>query len=184
MITDALLNFLSLGGNLSMVGAPGADIFAPNTIDLLGTGVGTAPASIYGNSTVFGQADGMGVGGLRPELVVTVGTSLATVNASTLTVQLQGAPDLGAAGGYQPGTYTTFSSSGAMSVAQLTAGTFIFRSPWLPPFPANARPRYLRLRFAFPAGTDMSAGTIASALVTLVRDDYFVSQQPRNYAVQ
>jgi hypothetical protein len=176
MITDALLNFVPIGGNLIVLGAA---VPSTNVIDLLGEGVGVAPSSIIGNPTVFGAPDAMGVGGPRPELNVTVGA--AFVSGTSLNVALQGAIDSGAAGGYLPGTWNTFIETGAIVTANLTANTVVARFPWVPPFPANLRPRYLRLLFT-PVGT-FTLGTIASALVTLVRDDMFNRQGAKNYSV-
>lgn len=183
MITDAMLSFVPIGGNLSLIAAAGVDVPSPNTIDLLGNGVGVAPTSIYGNTAVFGSPDAMGVGGIRPELNVTIGTALASGGAATLNVALQAAIDTGLAGGYLPGTWETIVESGEISVAEGTANTVIFRCPWLPPFPANLRPRYLRLLFQVPAGLTFTAGTIASALVTTVRDDQFNKYAAKNYTV-
>lgn len=183
MITDAMLSFVPINGNLSLVAAAGVDIASTNTIDLLGNGVGVAPTSIYGNTTVFGQADAMGVGAFRPELNVTIGTALATGTAATLNVALQAAIDSGAGGGYLPGTWQTIVESGELTAAQCAANTVIFRSPWLPPFPANLRPRFLRLLFQVPAGVLFTAGTIASALVTTVRDDQFNRYAAKNFTV-
>ncbi len=183
MMTDVLLGFVPINGNLSLVAGAGVNIASPGTIDLLGNGVGVAPTSIWGNPAVFGSPDAMGVGGERPELNVTIGTAPTTGNVATLNVALQGAIDTGLAGGYQPGTWNTFVESGPMAVANLTAGTVIFRCPWLPPFPANLRPRYLRLLFQVPAATNFTAGTIASALVTYVRDDQFNKYAAKNFTV-
>jgi hypothetical protein len=178
MILDAQLSFVPIGGNLAILGAA---IPSSNVIDLLGEGVGVAPSSIIGNATVFGAPDAMGVGGPRPELNVTTGTA-AFAGGTSLNVALQGAIDSGVSGGYQPGTWNTFAETGAIVTANLTASLVIARFPWLPPFPANLRPRYLRLLFT-PVGT-FTAGTIASALVTLVRDDYFAKFAAKNYSVQ
>jgi hypothetical protein len=180
MITDALVSFLGLGANQSMVGAAGTNIQIGNVIDLLGVGAGVAPPSIFGNVTTFGQPDASGVGGARPELNVTVGTAFTTATAATLEIALEGAPDLGAPT-YQPGTWQIFGTSGAIAVANLTANQVIMRLPWLPPFPPNNRPRFLRLLGIIPSGTDFTAGTIASALVTFVRDDQFQKYAANNF---
>jgi hypothetical protein len=182
MITDGLLNFLALGSNQSLVAAAGTSIQIGNIIDLLGEGVGVAPSSIIGNVTNFGAPDAMGVGGARPELVVTIGTAATTATAATLDLALQGAPDLGAPT-YQPGTWVDFETTGPMAVANLTAGQVIMRLPWVPPFPPGTRPRYLRLLAIIPAATDFTAGTINSALVTTVRDDYFAKYAANNFVV-
>lgn len=186
MITDALLSFVPIGGNLSLVAAAGVDVPSTNTIDLLGLGVGVvAPSTssgnpIIGNVDTFGSPDAMGVGGMRPELNVTIGTALATSNSATLNVQLQAAADDGTG---NPDTWQTIGESGEITAAQGTANTVVARLPWLPPFPENLRPRFLRLNFAIPAATEFTAGTIASALVTVVRDDWFNRQAAKNYTV-
>lgn len=187
MRTDALLAFVPIGTPLSLVAAAGVDVRAPNVIDLLGLGVGVvAPSTLTGNPIIgnvatFGSPDAGGVGGIRPELNITVGTAaVADTGTPTLNVQLQAAQDDGTG---NPGTYQTLGESGELSVAQLTASTVIARLPWLPPFPENFRPRFLSLNFAIPAGTNFSALTIASALVTTVRDDWFQRQAAKNYSV-
>ena len=176
MILDAQLSFVPIGGNLAVTSAA---IAGPNVIDLLGQGVGTAPASIFGNVTLFGAPDAMGVGGPRPELNVVLGTS-TWVGGTSLNVALQGAKDLGTPT-YLPDTWNTFAETGAIAIANLLANTVVARFPWLPPFPANLRPRYLRLLFT-PVGT-FSTGVIASATVTLVRDDQFNKYAANNYKV-
>jgi len=185
MRNDALLAFVAIGGNLSLVAAAGVDVASTNVIDFLGLGVGvvapntTTGNPIIGNTTNFGQADGMGVGSIRPELNVTIGTALvADTGTPTLNVQLQAAEDDGTG---NPDTWQTIGESGEISVAQGTANTVVARLPYLPPFPENLRPRFLRLNFAIPAGTNFSAGTIASAIVTSVRDDWFGRQAAKNY---
>ena len=176
MILDSQLSFVPIGAPLTITSAA---LPSPNVIDLLGEGVGVAPSSIIGNPTVFGAPDAMGVGGARPELNVTLGP-LAWVGGTSLNVALQGAADSGTPT-YQPGTWNTFAETGLLLTANLLANTVVARFPWLPPWPANLRPRYLRLLFT-PAGT-FSVGTIASALVTLVRDDQFNRQAASNYKV-
>lgn len=177
MITDALLAFVPADSPLSLVGAAGVD-FQSNVIDLMGPGVNTTIQNIFGNSAQPGQADAMGVGDPRPEISVIVGTALATASAATVSVELQGAPDSGSG---VPGTWQVFGATPFITAAQGAAGTQLCRLPFLPPFPFNERPRFLRLNFNIPSGVDFTAGTIASALVTTVRDDYFVKQQPNNF---
>ena len=179
MILDALLSFVPIGGNVVITSAA----VRSNIIDLSGAGLGVTPPSIWGaptstgqSPTVFGQPDAMGVGGPRPELNITTGTVFAS--GTSLNVALQGAIDNGS---NQPGTWDTFVESGAIGVANLTANTVIFRCPWLPPFPANLRPRFLSLLFT-PVGT-FSTGTIASAVVTPVRDDQFNRFAAKSYQV-
>jgi hypothetical protein len=177
MILDALLNFIPIGSPLTVTSAA---VASPNVIDLLGLGVGVNPSgtSIWGTTALFGQADAMGVGGARPELNVTLSTA-NWAGGTSLNVALQGAPDT--ASTFLPGTYVTYAETGAIVTASLLANTVIARFPWLPPFPANQRPRYLRLLFT-PVGT-FTTGAVASALVTTVRDDQFSKYQPKNFAV-
>ena len=185
MILDAMLSFIPIGGNIAVT----STAVASDVIDLLGQGVNTAPQSIFGTTTVFGQADAMGVGNQRPELNITVGTALNGAAGLTLNVKLQAAADPGAAGNWTPTTWLNIGGQDGITLAQGAANTVIGRLPWLPPFPANLRPRFLRLLFspvssggADPSGA-FTAGTIASALVVMGRDDWFVGQQPRNYTV-
>ena len=89
MITDALVSFVGLNaGPLSLV-AGGGDPIASGIIDLLGNGVGQAPTNIIGNAAVFGTDEG--VGGKRPELNITIGTTLTAAAGTTLKVALQAA---------------------------------------------------------------------------------------------
>lgn len=189
MITDALCNFVPIGGNLSLVGGAGVAIRS-SVYDFLGLGAGVAPTErIIGNPTIFGQADGMGVGNQRPELNISIGTALVSAAGARLNVALQAAPDLGTPT-FQPGTWQTLAESGPITVAQGAANTVIFRCPWLPPFPRTLRPRFLSLLFS-PIATDLApatplaftAGTIASAIVVMSRDDYFANQAAKNYSV-
>lgn len=184
MILDTQLSFVPLGSPLSLIGGAGISVPSPGIIDLLGLGVGVAPNErIWGTTAVFGQPDAGGVGGFRPELVVNVGNAFVTANAATLNAALQGAPDQGAAGNYQPGAWQTYEETGALTAAQLTPLQTIMRLPWVPPFPANARPRYLRLLFQVPAATNFTAGSIQNAVVTTVRDDLFNKFAPKNFNV-
>jgi len=181
MITDALLSFVPIGSPLSLVAAAGVNIPSLNIIDLSGAGFGVTPPSIWGTTNSFGQADAMGVGE-RPELAIAIGTALTTANSATLNAALQAAADNGS---NQPGTWQTIGESGAQTVANLIANTVFCRLPWLPPFPAGLRPRFLRLLFQVPSATNFTAGTISSALVVPPggRDDTFAKFQPKNYVV-
>lgn len=190
MITDALISFVPIGTNLSLVGGAGVAI-PSSVIDLLGDGVGTAPTgSIFGvQSATFGQAGAMGTGNQRPELNVTIGTALAGAAGLTLNCALQAAADQGAGGNFQPSTWNNIGGQDGITLAQGAANTVIMRLPWLPPFPATLRPRYLRLLFspvssggAVPSG-NFTAGTIASAIVVMSRDDYFAKFAQKNYSV-
>ena len=186
MITDALVAFIGLGNALSLVGGTG-QTFASGIVDLTGSGVGTPPGggNIIGtSSTTFGEDPGVGL--RRPELNVTVGTAFTAAAGTTLKIALQAAADTAVT--YQPGTWTDIVSQDLIAIANLTAGAVPFRVPYLPTMPPNLRPRYLRLLFspqlagATPSGL-FTAGTIASALVTMCRDDWAAKYAQRNFSV-
>ena len=192
MIIDSLESFVGIGAPLSLVAGAGVSIPSTNTIDMLGLGVGINPANagqIWGNTTNFGQADGKGVGNQRPELNITIGTALAGAAGLTLNVKLQAAADPGAAGNWTPTSWVNIGGQDGITLAQGAANTVIARLPWLPPFPQNLRQRFLRLLFspvssggADPSGA-FTAGTIASAVVVMSRDDYFAKFAAKNYTV-
>lgn len=177
MITDALVNFVAPGAPLSCVGATGAS-FASNIIDLIGSGVGTAPQNIIGTRTVFGSDTGLGA--IKPQVEAAVGTAFATSNSATLNVQFQAAIDDGT---YNPGTWQTLVETGPIAAANLTAAAVFARFDWPPAFPVSLMPRFLRLNFVTPSGTAFTAGTVAFAIVTMVRDDYAEKYAAKNYTV-
>jgi hypothetical protein len=178
MRSDALLAFVPIGGNLSLVTGGANAVASTNVIDLMGVGVGVAPPNIIGNAAVFGTD--MGIGGFRPEINCVTGNS-NWAGGTSLTVALQGAVDSGAGGNYQPGTWITFGEVPGLTTAQLLANTVIGRLPWLPAWPSSTLPRYLRLLFT-PVGT-FTTGVIASAIVTTVRDDQANKFAAANYKV-
>lgn len=180
MLVDSKVAFVPIGTPLSLVAAAGVDV-PTDPYDILGDGPGTPVRNIYGNSTLPGQADAMGVGPSRPEMVIGVGT--AAVNGTGtpgLIVQFQAAPDDGSG---NPGTYETLWQSDEYLAADLTAGAQLARIPWVPPIPENLRPRFLRLNFAISAAEAFSAGTIAYAVVTVTRDDIYQKQAAKNYTI-
>ena len=181
MITDSQLAFVPINGNLPLVAAAGVAIPSPNVIDLLGQGVGTAPSNIIGNATNFG-AD-VGIGGITPQIEAVIGVACTTGNAATLNVALQAAPDSGSGGNYQPGAWTTLIETGPIAVAKLAAGQIVARFDFMPAFPANLAPRYVRLLFQVASGTNFTAGTISSAIVTMVRDDTAHKFATKNFIV-
>lgn len=181
MRLDSSLAFVPFGTPLSCVGATGAS-FQSQVIDLLGQGVGQAPANIIGNPAVFGEDIGVGGMGPQPTLLVTVGTAFVTGGSATLNVQLQGAVDSGSPN-YTPGTWITLTETGTISAANLTAGQVIARFDMPPAFPPGTLPRFLRINFVTPSGQSFSAGTIAFAYPTYVRDDQANKYAGSNYAV-
>lgn len=181
MILDSQLSFVPVNSNLSLVGGAGVDIPSTNILDLLGQGVGTEPQNIIGNAATFG-AD-VGIGGIRPQLEVIIGDALTTGTGATLNIAFQAAEDLGAAGAYLPDTWHTLVETGEIAVADLAADAIAARFDFPPAFPSDLRPRYLRLLFQVSDGDTMTAGTVASAIVTMVRDDQANKQAAKNYAV-
>lgn len=178
MILDSQLNFVPIGGNLSLIAAAGVDIPSTNVIDLLGTGVGTPPAAIIGNASTFGMDPG--IGGERVELNCVIGTALVSAGGGTVNTKLQYAADLGSGGNYQPDTWQTVAETGPKTAAELAAQTVFARFPWLPAAPANLRPRFVRLLFSVETAA-VTAGTVAAALVTPTRDDQANKNATNNY---
>ncbi|HEV2674144.1 MAG TPA: hypothetical protein VGV37_06340 [Aliidongia sp.] len=181
MFLDGQLQFVTLAGQ-SLVGAAGVAIPSNGVIDLLGEGVGMPPANIIGNASTFGEDPGVGIGSAAPIIQCSVGTAFATGNAATLNVALQLAADTGAAGNYQPSTWTTIEETGPLAVSLLTANQIIARLNWSPTLP-GLRPRYARLLFQVPSGTNFTAGSIAFAGVVIARDDQANKQAAKNYTV-
>lgn len=186
MLLDSQLSFSPLGYVLSLVAAAGVSVRAPNIIDLLGTGVGTAPVSIIGQTTsIFGEDPG--IGNPKIELQANIGTAFATGNSATLNMQIQAAQDPGAGGNYTPTSWTTICETGTIAVANLLAPPAAKAAPirltLIPVFPPNFAPRFLSLNFSIPSGTNFTAGTITFAGVTMARDDWAAKFAAKNFVV-
>lgn len=179
MLVDALVSFILPGSVLSLVGGAGVAIASPNIIDLIGGGPGTAPGNIIGNRAVFGSD--VGIGDPRVQTEVAIQTALVTANGATLNIQFQAAPDTAVT--HAVGAWTTLMETGPLPIADLnTIGAIVGRFDFPPAVPVNFSPRYLRLLFVVPGGTNFSAGAVA-APVTTVRDDTANLYTPRNYTV-
>lgn len=162
------------------VGAAGVNITFATIIDLLGSGVGTAPVNIIGNATLFGQDPG-GIGKNKPDIEIVIGTAFTTSNAATANFAIQVAPDAGTPT-YLPGTWETAAETGAKPVTELTAGQVLRLA--MPPAPPNTmRPRYVQLLMQVPAATNMTAGTVSFAGIVFARDDMAQKNAARNYSV-
>ena len=196
MRSDALLAFVPIGGNLSLVGAAGTAIPSTNVIDLLGTGVGTAPTNVIGNTSASGFNSGnfgadVGVGRFRPQVAVFLNPSvtLTTSNSATLNIQFQGAEDPGSGSSYTPTTWQTFIETGYLTLAQLNATiASATQSPvaqfdFPPAFPVNFAPRFLRLVFQPLTATNFTAGQVSSALVTMTQDQQRNKFAAKNFSV-
>lgn len=182
MLIDSLVSFSPIGSNLSLVAGVGISV-ASNVLDLLGAGVGVAPPNIIGNATLFGEESGLGA--IKPQVQVNVGVApVANTGTPTLNIAFQAAPDTAVT--FLPGTWQTLVETGPLTVAQLAAAVAkypVARFDWPPAFPPGLQPRYLRLLYQIPAGTNFSAGTIASAIVTMVRDDLAQRYAANNFTV-
>lgn len=177
MITDSLVSFVPEGAPLSLIAGTG-DIASTNVVDLMGSGPGTAVNNIIGNASQPGMD--VGIGGVRPELNVTIGDAVVSGGGGTLNVKLQAAPNTD--GTNLPGSYVTLGETGPITAANLTAGQIVARFPFLPAFPPGLNPRYLRLLFTI-ATASITAGSIASALVTNCRDDQANKYAAGNFTV-
>ncbi len=181
MLIDSLVSFLPIGSNLALSTATAGVVYS-NVIDLSGGGgPGNPPGggNIIGNATVFATDQGIGV--RKPEVQVSVGTAATSGNSATLTVQFQMAPDTAVT--YAAGTYVTLSEVPGITVAQMTANAIIARFDFPPAqLPGNLG-RYLRLAFQTAASTAFTAGTIASAPVTMDRDDNANKYSAANFTV-
>lgn len=184
MQIDQQLTFVGLGAAaVSLVGAAGAAIQIGSTLDLLGVGVGVAPPGVIGNpfNGFYGVDPGPGM--LKPTFSGRIGTALATSNAATAEYVLQVAPDTGAAGGYQPGTWEDWVTTGTRAVSDFAANGKVRMD--LGPAPNNTpAPRFVRLLQRVPAATNLSAGTMTFAGFVMADDDLGNAQNaPQNYAV-
>ena|SRR5271154_2877307 len=187
MRSDAQLAFIAIGGpGFSLVG--GAGVALPtNPLDLLGYGAGVAPNSIIGTQTAVFGTD-FGVGRYVPHIAIFLSPTPTILGVgSQLNIQLQVAPDAGTPT-YQPGTWQTITETGYLTTAQLVAAQTgakqqPIRIDFVPNFPANENPRFMRLVFQPLTATSFTAGSVASAIITPVRDDYSVKFAQRNYSV-
>lgn len=178
MILDALLSFVPIGGNLSLVGGAGITIPSTNVIDLIGSGEGTTPPNIIGTPTLFGTD--MGIGDDKLQIRVYIGTALATSSSAVLSVRMQAAPDTAVT--HVAGTWQDLVTV-KCTAAQGTAGAVIARIDWPPAVPPNLNARYVRLLFDPGTGASFTAGTISSAIVTPVGDDWSAAYAAKNYVV-
>ena len=189
MLDAGLPAFVSPNGPpLSMVGAAGAAVIFPGIVDVLGLGVGMAPsANVIGNpASGFFGAD-MGLGIWKLEIEIDIGTAFTTGTAATAEFVLRGAPDTGAAGGYQPGTWEDFATTGTHAASELLAATISagrFRMAWPPAPPGTLTPRFYRMEMRVPAATNFTAGTVTGAYAVQGRDDLQSAQRAAsNYTV-
>lgn len=177
---DAQTAFVPPNSAFSLVGGAGVTLQIGQIIDLLGSGVGTAPPSIIGNRSLYGVDPGIGL--MKPEVELDVLAGLATGNAATVEFAIQYAPDTGAGGGYQPGAWENVNTTGAKAVAEYPAGTQLRMD--LPPAPPDQQlppPRYVRMVMIPAAATNLNAGTVQFAGIVMARTDFVQRNAPNNY---
>jgi len=191
MLDTGLPSFVPPNGPpVSVIGAAGASIIFPGIIDVMGVGPGFAPPNIIGNpaSGFFGTDMGLGIWKL--DIQINVGVAFTTSTSATGEFCIQGAPDTGSSGNYQPGTWEDFATTGAKAASELVAATTlgkgVFRMAMPPAPPATLTPRFYRMimRVAPSASGIFTAGTITAAFMVQGRDDFFSAQQAAsNYVV-
>ena len=174
MRIDSQLQFVAPGAPLSVVGANTS--FASTVVDLSGFGSGNAITNIIGTPTSWGTD--FGVGRFKPELEIVMGTAFTTGTSATLNAAFQLAPD---SGSNTPGTYVTAIETGPIVAANLTANTLFARFAFPLAFPVNLNPRFARILFSVV--NTSTAGTIAYAILTAMRDDMSQKFAAKNYAV-
>lgn len=101
----------------------------------------------------------MGVGD-NPALKLFVEVLTAFTGGTSLQVNLEGAPDNGSGA---PGSYTAMVNGPVVAEANLVAGAMLLQVDVPRPAPAQARPRFLRLRYV-TVGTH-GAGALYGAIV-------------------
>lgn len=187
MMIDNLVSFVGLNAAaVSLVGGAGVTVQIGQTLDLLGAGVGIAP-NIIGLNRVSGfYGVDPGIGRMKPEIQVSFGVAPATGNGALPEFALQYAPDTGAAGGYQPGTWESATTTGAKAV-----GSFLTTVPRmdLPPAPQDQQappPRFVRLVMVpnqvGAAAANLTAGTVSFAGLVMARDDLVNRNAPSNFS--
>lgn len=178
---DALTAFVLPGGNFSLVAGAGVTVQIGQTYDLLGQGVGTAPANIIGVNRLGGfYGVDPGMTKMKPELEIDFAVSPA--GTGTFQYGVQYAPDTGAAGGYQPGTWETVIETGGDAATEYgTANPVRLDLPPAPP--ATPQPRYIRLVMIPASGDNLTAGAVSFAGIVMARTDLVNANAPSNYTV-
>lgn len=131
-----------------------------NIYDVTGAGSGTAPAMIWGTSTVIGDDIGTGEGVARPVAYFTVPTAFTAGGAATLVVSVQAAVDNGS---NAPGTYFTLTETQAIPVASLVAG-YNFALPIPGIKSGDSLPRFYRFNYTVATGP-MLTGNITGDIL-------------------
>lgn len=180
MYLDTLNNPLTPGSPQTLVGGAGVSIQIGNVVDLLGLGAGVATTGLYiGTAATWGTD--FGIGAVKMQLQVVIGTAATTSTSATLDLYWQFAADNGS---NQPSTWNTCAATGPIAVGSLTANKIIWRPDFPPSFPDNLEPRFMRLLAVVPAATNFTAGTILYAILVPARDDTAEKFAQKNYVTQ
>ena len=161
MILDGLLTFTgtSNGASGGITSGPQTDSpttgtqVASNIIDL---GLAGLPTSANG-----GGARDMGNGD-DPSLKLNAIITTTFAGGTSLQIEIDGAPDNGSGG---IGSYTTYATSGAITLANLGLGARLFDIDWPRP-PAGLAPgRFYRLSYVIATATTTAGAVIASVVL-------------------
>lgn len=168
-------NSLLLSNAQSLSGTA-TTVISTSTYDITGAGSGTAPAMIWGTSTLL-QADVM-VGRFM-QAYFTVTTAF-TATASTVTFVVEAAAP---ATGNVPGTWVTLYQSAAFTGSALTANAQLVVP--IPPLglikAAENMPRFYRFRYAEGSGT-FSAGAVTAGILLDTPTGMVSTLYPNNFA--
>lgn len=160
MILDSLLQFSSAQSLAIAIGT------APST-NVIDFGLGTAASPAIPSDANGGGARDMGIGDDPAlKLLVQISTAATSGGAGTLAISLQGAPDDGTGA---PGTFVSWWTSPAYTLAQMAAGARLLDIDFPRPPQGAPIPRFVRLLYTV-AGANLTGGAIQSYVV-LDRDD-------------
>ena len=159
MIFDALELFDPAGTTITST-ATSTNILDVGILDAAQPGIGKQQRDVGPSYTGWDSLD----------IFVQIQTTFTATGSATLQVAIQAAVDAGATASAQtPGTWYDQVMTGALPVANLTAGREILRTP-VPRWSVCAsnvttRPRFYRLNYTVATGP-MTAGAIEAALVS------------------
>lgn len=178
MLIDVLVSFIPPGSTLVVTGGSGAG-FRSGIIDLLGLGVGVAPANIIGNATTFGSDPG--IDWPRAQAQIGVKTALVTATGATMNFKYQGAAE--DATTHLPVTWKTIVESGDIAVTDMDGiGDIVWQFDFEPVHPLSFRPRFLSVLAQVSAAASFTAGAVVIP-VSLGLDQLKNFQTPNNYVV-
>lgn len=141
------------------------------TGSLIATGSGYVANTSYelGNATLFGEDSGIGISMMAPPRVVVTSLAGTPAAATSLTIAIQGAPDVSATLTYAGLTFVTYEATGAIPLAAIL-GSSRLASLWLPKRQVGAAmPRFYQLNYI--VGGSNFTGLTVNADITTGADD-------------